>query len=843
MSGSRSLPIPPIPPLEILQRLQSGQSQEFDPVAAVAEEQRRSARRQPLPLPPVPPAVPPQRAEAAEAGPPRVFAGETAGDVVPSRIGNVVPADNPWVGEAVRLAEKYNLPRDVFLSLVYQESRFNPEARSPKGAYGLAQLMPGTASDLKADRYDPAQNLEAGARYLRQLYDRFGSMPLALAAYNAGPGKVMRAGNQVPPILETQNYVKKIMGRAGVEGYAEGGPVRESLVDMEDRYADAPTVRPERPALDVGRILDAATGIDDDEYDRRLAERDPLMTPASRMGVSHTIPARGGRAMYPSNALSPFEAAAALVPRPEDVQRGMLSAMAGIEIPEGARIVQTDVTPSGYAIETADGRLIDPAGRRGRDVRDFAPTVRRSAVLPVGQDVETGETSFAAPGALDLFPMANVQGGPANTFGAGRSRLLLRGPELPPTEVEANPRAVMGGNNPPRPRPIVTPEGFAIKGPEYAKAQQATLRAIADEPPGVGPVDLSRPVNIDSAPQSELQRVVPARGISARMQRALENPDVEAGLRESIARGIEMGADKWYHTQPIRDAFIAELGPERGAEQFRRYMDYVAATSPRSDVSTNIRNASYYYSRGDEPTVKTDLRYPYGHMAQNLHLQNVGTIQSGGFNVLRNPKPASFSENLQGNLVPVTVDTHAFRNIGMRTRDPEFLETSISVPNKTGKAATNLDEEDLALLNMAQRYGEVSEDGKSIIFRPQKLYQEGRLTMEDALQIPSFWASKPRENEYAAAEQLYARIGREFNLRPADTQSAAWSGAGELTGLGSPATRTFPQLFNERVEYTARMRGEDPADTLRMFIRGEKPLLSLGAGALAGAGIEGQGNE
>jgi hypothetical protein len=233
----------------------------------------------------------------------------------------------------------------------------------------------------------------------------------------------------------------------------------------------------------------------------------------------------------------------------------------------------------------------------------------------------------------------------------------------------------------------VTPEGFAIKGPEYAKAQQATLRAIADEPPGVGPVDLSRPVNIDSAPQSELQRVVPARGISARMQRALENPDVETGLRESIARGIEMGADKWYHTQPIRDAFIAELGPERGAEQFRRYMDYVAATSPRSDVATNIRNASYYYSRGDEPTVKADLRYPYGHMAQNLHLQNVGTIQSGGFNVLRNPKPASFSENLQGNLVPVTVDTHAFRNIGMRTRDPEFLETSISVPNKTGKAA------------------------------------------------------------------------------------------------------------------------------------------------------------
>ena len=88
-------------------------------------------------------------------------------------------------------------------------------------------------------------------------------------------------------------------------------------------------------------------------------------------------------------ALTPTAAetgpAASLIPRLEDVQRGMLSAMAGIEIPEGGRIVQTEATQSGYAIEMPDGRLIDPAGRQGRDVRDFAATTRRSAVLPVGQ--------------------------------------------------------------------------------------------------------------------------------------------------------------------------------------------------------------------------------------------------------------------------------------------------------------------------------------------------------------------------------------------------------------------------------------------------------------------------
>jgi len=250
MSGS--LPIPPRPPLDIMRELERPtrrpRMQEFDVPAAIAAEQRKSASRQSLPLPPIPPAVAPPRTagESAEAGPPRVFPGETAGDAVPPRIGSVLPADNPWVSEAIRLAEKYDLPRDVFLSMVYQESGFNPEARSRKGAYGLTQLMPGTAADLRADRYDPAQNLDAGARYLRQQIDRFGSLPLALAAYNAGPNRVAQAGNQIPRITETQDYVKNIMRRAGVEGYAEGGRVRESLIDMEDRYADGGTVR--RPA-------------------------------------------------------------------------------------------------------------------------------------------------------------------------------------------------------------------------------------------------------------------------------------------------------------------------------------------------------------------------------------------------------------------------------------------------------------------------------------------------------------------------------------------------------------------------------------------------------------------
>ncbi len=108
-------------------------------------------------------------------------------------------------------ARTHNIPEDLFLRLVQQESGWNPQAVSHKGAIGLAQLMPGTAQLLRVDPTDPQQNLEGGARYLRMMYDRFGDWLLALAAYNAGPGKVEQHGG-IPPYAETRHYVQVILG-------------------------------------------------------------------------------------------------------------------------------------------------------------------------------------------------------------------------------------------------------------------------------------------------------------------------------------------------------------------------------------------------------------------------------------------------------------------------------------------------------------------------------------------------------------------------------------------------------------------------------------------------------
>lgn len=116
-----------------------------------------------------------------------------------------------YLDAAKTAARRHGVPEDLFLRLVQQESGWNPQAVSNKGATGLAQLMPATARRLGVNATDPHDNLDGGARYLRMMYDRFGDWKLALAAYNAGPEAVARHGG-VPPYAETKGYVRAILG-------------------------------------------------------------------------------------------------------------------------------------------------------------------------------------------------------------------------------------------------------------------------------------------------------------------------------------------------------------------------------------------------------------------------------------------------------------------------------------------------------------------------------------------------------------------------------------------------------------------------------------------------------
>jgi soluble lytic murein transglycosylase-like protein len=135
--------------------------------------------------------------------------------------------DNGWTSGNARIdhlikinAARFGLDPYLVFCVIEQESQFKTFARSPKGAQGLMQLMPGTARRLGVRRpYDPAENIMGGTRYLKELMTMFdGRVDLVLASYNAGEGAVMKYGRKVPPYRETREYVKKIGKRYGIDG-------------------------------------------------------------------------------------------------------------------------------------------------------------------------------------------------------------------------------------------------------------------------------------------------------------------------------------------------------------------------------------------------------------------------------------------------------------------------------------------------------------------------------------------------------------------------------------------------------------------------------------------------
>ena len=131
----------------------------------------------------------------------------------------------------------------LLYSIMHQESTFKRNALSPKGASGLMQLMPFTARRFGVSKiWDPQQNIEGGARYMRFLLDQFGDVQLALAGYNAGEGAVMKYGNRIPPYRETQEYVRRISKRYNLmrdpqTAYLANNLSKQQLAAIRDKEA------------------------------------------------------------------------------------------------------------------------------------------------------------------------------------------------------------------------------------------------------------------------------------------------------------------------------------------------------------------------------------------------------------------------------------------------------------------------------------------------------------------------------------------------------------------------------------------------------------------------------
>lgn len=152
-----------------------------------------------------------------------IFHGREAAEPAVAHVEPSVPANHRSVIATIRSTSERHVrnrglravglsPADwhvLFQALIEAESSYNPTSVSPKGAYGLGQLMPATARNLGVDRSDPLQNLEGAARYLLAQLSDFRDIDLALAAYNAGPHRVRKYGG-IPPFKETRNYIARI---------------------------------------------------------------------------------------------------------------------------------------------------------------------------------------------------------------------------------------------------------------------------------------------------------------------------------------------------------------------------------------------------------------------------------------------------------------------------------------------------------------------------------------------------------------------------------------------------------------------------------------------------------
>ena len=343
--------------------------------------------------------------------------------------------------------------------------------------------------------------------------------------------------------------------------------------------------------------------------------------------------------------------------------------------------------------------------------------------------------------------------------------------------------------------------------------------------------DMSRLSAVPNVPQTQMARTVPPRGPSERIVEALSRPEVEQGINETVQRGVAGGGPEWYNTEPMRERLFAITPETEAADTYANLMDIVAATSPRARVPDNIRTASYYnYLKAQGMPVPDKPAKGYGSVAQNLHRENVlGLEERGGWDVFKNPKPASFSTNLQGNQRNVTIDTHNFRLPGILARDPRFLETSIAELSPSYESALEGLRRNYPNLPQDVAQAAIKPKGEkvSVTYRPREWYDRGYMTMDEAANDPAIWTAKPNPNEYGYYEQWQQDQAAKMGLSPAQYQASMWLGGGDTTGLGS-AAEPFLGTMEARVRYTADRLGMDPDVVLEMMLKGEIPLLAEG---------------
>lgn len=275
----------------------------------------------------------------------------------------------------------------------------------------------------------------------------------------------------------------------------------------------------------------------------------------------------------------------------------------------------------------------------------------------------------------------------------------------------------------------------------------------------------------------------------------------------------------FYNTGPIVDKAI-ELGytKEQAFEALRKFALNYAATSPRTKTEENLRSASLAsvkQERGiDIGTIIgpggegiNEKGYPMIINPGGLHRKLLDDVMASGISFDTNPKPATFAENVAGNLSGVTVDTHAIRAVLDALNE---LEPG-SVPLKFigGKTAAKTKEY-------------------------QEMYQKDPSTFDAATMVADTLGSqkidgKDVQTEYAVFSDIYKQVAEKLGVKPAEAQSLSWFANGNKTGLASEP-KTIVELIDDRVDVTSQLTGMSKDEVFKKFFKGSIPLLSVGGG-------------